>query len=188
MNSKSCIVMLLSGGMDSVACAHYLQKGGQLVRGVFVDYGQKAALPERNAAERLSAVLGIELSTIQLKTQQSFGTGEISGRNAFFIFCCLLILGHERPDAIALGIHAGTPYYDCSPPFVEMVGRLVAEYTDGRTRVVAPFIDWTKQEIFEYCTQARIPIDVSYSCESGETPPCGCCLSCRDRRMLPCLS
>ncbi len=189
MNLTTQIAVLLSGGMDSAACAHYFQKRGQLVRGIFVDYGQKAALPERNAAERLSALLGISLSTVQVKTPESFGTGEISGRNAFLVFCGLLVVGaQERLDAIALGIHAGTPYYDCSPAFLETIGRLVAEYTDGRTRVVAPFIDWTKQEVFEYCTEAGIPIEVSYSCEAGEMPPCGSCLSCRDRRMLSCLS
>jgi 7-cyano-7-deazaguanine synthase len=189
MNSETHVAILLSGGMDSAACAHYLQKKGQLVHGIFIDYGQKAALPELNAAERLSTVLGISLSTIQVKTPQSFGAGEISGRNAFLVFCGLLVAGgREGLDAIALGIHAGTPYYDCSPAFLEIIGRLVAEYTDGRTRVAAPFIDWTKQEIFEYCTDVGIPIDVSYSCESGETPPCGSCLSCRDRRILSCLS
>jgi 7-cyano-7-deazaguanine synthase len=188
MDSEPHIVVLFSGGMDSAACAHYLQSYAQLVRGLFVDYGQKAALSERNAAERLSAILGINLSTIQVSTQRSFGTGEISGRNAFLVFCGLLVLGQDRPEAIALGIHAGTPYYDCSTAFLETIGRLVTEYTDGRTRIVAPFIDWTKQEIFEYCIEAGIPIDLSYSCESGAMPPCGSCLSCRDRRILSCPS
>jgi len=188
MKKDSRTVVLLSGGMDSAACAHYLQKSNRMIRALFVDYGQKAALPEENAAKRLSSILGIELSTIRLMARQSFGPGEILGRNAFLIFCSLLISGHERPDRIAIGIHGGTPYYDCSPAFLETIGRLVSEYTDARTRVIAPFIDWTKQEVFEYCTEAGIPIEVTYSCESGDTPPCGSCVSCRDRRMLSCLS
>jgi 7-cyano-7-deazaguanine synthase len=188
MNSKTHTIVMLSGGIDSAACVRYLQESGQSVQTLFVDYGQKAAGPERNAAEQLSSILGVELTKLQLKAPHSFGTGEISGRNAFLIFCCLLVKGHERPDAIAIGIHAGTPYYDCSPAFLEAVGRLVIEYTDGRTRVLAPFVDWTKQEIFEYFVKLGLPVEISYSCESGEIPPCGSCLSCRDRRMLSCLS
>jgi 7-cyano-7-deazaguanine synthase len=119
---------------------------------------------------------------------RSFGIGEIRGRNAFLIFACMLDSDCKGTQAIALGIHAGTAYYDCSPAFLSTIGRLVAEYTDGCTRVLAPFIDWTKQEIFSYCVDKGIPVDVSYSCEAGEMPPCGLCLSCRDRRMLSCLS
>jgi 7-cyano-7-deazaguanine synthase len=122
MKSEPNAIVLLSGGIDSAACARYLQESGQSVHALFVDYGQKAAGPERNAAEQLSSVLGVELSTIQMKAPGSFGTGEISGRNAFLIFCCLLVKGRERPNAIGIGIHAGTPYYDCSSAFLEAIG------------------------------------------------------------------
>ena len=120
-------VVLLSGGMDSAACA---QTSGHHVHGVFVDYGQRAAVPEQRAAEQLSSGLGIELSVVQVKTQQSFGTGENAGRNAFLVFCALLNFGHQRMDAIALGIHAGTTYYDCSRAFLacryELFDRITA--------------------------------------------------------------
>ena len=123
-------VVLLSGGMDSAACAHHLQTSGHHVHGVFVDYGQRAAVPEQRAAEQLSSGLGIELSVVQVKTQQSFGTGENAGRNAFLVFCALLNFGHQRMDAIALGIHAGTNYYDCSRAFLacryELFDRITA--------------------------------------------------------------
>jgi 7-cyano-7-deazaguanine synthase len=181
-------VVLFSGGLDSAACARYLQRSGHSVRGLFVDYGQRAARLERAAAEQLSAFLGINLSMMRVETQRSFGSGEIRGRNAFLIFSSMLDGDPAISQLIALGIHAGTAYYDCSPAFLSSIGRLVAEYTDGRTRVIAPFIEWTKQEIFMYCLRERLPIDLSYSCEAGGEPPCGLCLSCRDRRTLSCLS
>jgi 7-cyano-7-deazaguanine synthase len=188
MNSTAQTIVLLSGGMDSAACAHYLQRNGHTVRGLFVDYGQKAAAQEQRAAEQVAAVLGIHVSKVKLLSPQAFGCGEIPGRNAFLIFSALMILGHDRPNAIAMGIHGGTPYYDCSPAFVESISRLVTEYTDACTRVIAPFVDWAKQEVFEYCIESKIPIELTYSCESGGVSPCGSCLSCRDRRMLSCLS
>jgi 7-cyano-7-deazaguanine synthase len=182
------VVVLFSGGLDSAACAHYLQKHGHAVRGLFVEYGQKAACLERAAAEQLSAFLCMNLSTMRVETNRSFGNGEIQGRNAFLVFSCMLGADSAQTQVIALGIHAGTAYYDCSPAFLESIDRLVAEYTDGRTRVVAPFLEWTKHDIFTYCVREHLPIDLSYSCEAGETPPCGLCLSCRDRRALSCLS
>src|SRR6266566_4091625 len=130
MNSNLDTIILLSGGLDSAACAHYLKKDGHSVRGLFVDYGQRAARQEQTSAERLSEFLGIQLSTACLTSERSFGTGEIRGRNAFLIFSCMLVGDSHRAQAIALGIHSGTSYYDCSPAFVEGVRRLVAEYSD----------------------------------------------------------
>jgi len=187
MTSPTETVVLFSGGLDSAACAHFLKAGGHSVRGLFIDYGQKAAPWERAAAERLSAALKIDLSEVSIRTRRSFGTGEIRGRNALLIFSSMLDDDCGRAQVIALGIHAGTAYYDCSPPFVEAVDRLVAEYTDGRTRVLAPFVQWTKRDIFTYSLRAGLPVQLSYSCEAGGLPPCGSCLSCRDRRMLACL-
>jgi 7-cyano-7-deazaguanine synthase len=188
MTVRTEAVVLFSGGIDSAACAHYLQKNGHAVRGLFVDYGQRAARLERAAAEQLSAFLRIDLSMMRIETQRSFGSGEIRGRNAFLVFSSMLDGDPAPTQVIALGIHAGTSYYDCSPAFLESIGRLVAEYTDGRARVIAPFIEWTKHDIFTYSLREHLPIDLTYSCEAGEAPPCGLCLSCRDRRALSCLS
>ena len=186
MGSTAETIVLFSGGVDSTACADYLQKRGNRVRGLFVDYGQKAAPFERAAAEQLSTFLNIGLSLIRFVTERSFGGGEIAGRNAFLVFASILDDSHSESRLIALGLHAGTPYYDCSPAFLEAINRLVSEYTDGRTRVIAPFIDWTKRDIVDYALRAGLPIHVAYSCEVGGLPPCGSCLSCRDRRMLSC--
>src|SRR5579863_6729472 len=134
MTTQTEGVVLFSGGLDSAACAHFLQKKGHSVCGLFVDYGQKAASLELAAAEQLSAFLAINLSMMRVETQRSFGSGEIRGRNAFLVFCSMLNNSRVPNHLIALGIHAGTAYYDCGPAFLESIGTLVAEYTDGRTR------------------------------------------------------
>jgi 7-cyano-7-deazaguanine synthase len=186
MYSSAETTVLFSGGVDSAACAHYLQKRGNRIRALFVDYGQKAAPFEHAAAQQLSAFLHVGLSVIRVVTERSFGGGEITGRNAFLVFASILDDSPPQCQLIALGLHAGTPYYDCSPAFLEATNRLVAEYTDGRTRVIAPFIDWTKRDIFDYALRSDLPLDLAYSCEAGGSVPCGSCLSCRDREMLSC--
>ena len=95
MNPNGETVVLFSGGIDSSACAHYLQTRGHAVRGLFVDYGQKAAKNEKAAAERLSISLGMKFSVLNVKMDRCFGAGEIRGRNAFLVFSSLLGSGCE---------------------------------------------------------------------------------------------
>jgi 7-cyano-7-deazaguanine synthase len=179
--------VLLSGGIDSIACAHYLKSRGTDVRALHVGYGQAAELPEREAAESLSRHFGFPIDFLLARGVAPLGPGEVVGRNAFLVLGALT-LGRISAGMIALGIHSGTRYYDCSPAFLDTVDRLVAEYTDGLVRVCAPFLDWTKQQVVDYARRSELPIGLSYSCEAGTLPPCGSCLSCRDRRALGCFT
>lgn len=185
LSSPSEIVVLLSGGMDSAACVHLLRRGGHAIRGLFLDYGQAAAVPERRAAAWVAGHLEVPLSELSLSGAPRFGAGELTGRNAFFVFSALFL---ARPGCgvVALGVHGGTPYFDCSPAFVEAADRLVAEHTDGRVRVLAPLLAWTKADVLAYCRGVGLPLDRTYSCEAGTEPACGACASCRDRAALGC--
>jgi 7-cyano-7-deazaguanine synthase len=183
MNNDALV--LLSGGIDSAACAWHLRNQGHSIRGLFVDYGQKAAQPERRAARAVSNALEVELDCISVTSPARFGAGEITGRNAFLVFAALLTTKLSK-GIIALAIHSGTTYYDCSTAFAGSIDRLVAEHTDGRIRLSTPFISWNKKNIVDYYKTSKLPIELTYSCESGRIPTCGRCLSCRDRRMLGC--
>jgi 7-cyano-7-deazaguanine synthase len=185
MHSRATV--LLSGGIDSAACARFLQDEGHTVSCVFIDYGQAAAGQEKYAATSIATHLRSQLSTISVTPRHEFGAGEITGRNAFLVLAAMMLCD-VRSGVLALGIHSGTPYYDCGPAFLVSIDRLVAEYTDGLARVAAPFISWTKRETFEYYCRAGIPAEISYSCEAGTMPPCGGCASCLDRRMLGCFT
>jgi len=182
--SKDALV-LLSGGLDSAACAWFLREQGYSITCLFVDYGQKAARFEKNAAEALSRSLGMTLENSSLKSDVQFGSGEVTGRNAFLVLVALLT-NRMRSGVIALGVHSGTAYYDCSTSFAESMDRLIAEHTDGRIRLSTPFLTWGKKNIFEYYQSTGLPIELTYSCENGQMPTCGTCLSCLDRRMLGC--
>src|ERR1700758_1730799 len=133
-------LVLLSGGIDSASCVAFYQRQGLHVLGVFVDYGQATRHRERHSAQSLAQHYGIELSTVDYSGQFRPLSGEIRGRNAFLIFAALMF----RPDhrgILTLGIHAGTPYYDCSQVFLHDATRIVSAYSDGRVALAAPFID-----------------------------------------------
>lgn len=175
----------MSGGIDSAACANLLSSRGMSVDGLFIDHGQAAAEREAKAVSTLAAHLGIDVRKAGLLASRPFGPGELPGRNAFLIFTALLLSG-GRSGLLGLGLHAGTPYYDCSQAFVTAIGQLVAEHTDGRVSIVAPFVTWTKKDVFDYFVSAGLPIDSTYSCEAGTEPTCGACASCRDRAAIGC--
>ena len=83
-----------------------------------------------------------------------------------------------------MGIHAGTPYYDCSPKFAERLDVLLQECTNGTAKFFAPFIAWDKSTIIEYCLAQQLDLSITYSCQEGTVPTCGKCASCLDRIAL----
>jgi 7-cyano-7-deazaguanine synthase len=150
---------------------------------LYIDYGQKASKPETEAVGGLASYFKVPLTFISFDAGRSFAAGEIRGRNAFFVFAALLCnIGNQ--GLIVAGIHAGTPYFDCSEEFVEQTDRLVQAHTDGRYKFLAPLASWSKKDIFTYAIREELPLNLTYSCEAGEIPPCGMCLSCQDRRAL----
>jgi 7-cyano-7-deazaguanine synthase len=175
----------MSGGIDSAACAAFLAKQGIEVSAVFVDHGQTAASSELQAVKAMSNELGIEFRQLTLSGAGLFGAGELVGRNAFLILAALFAT-RGQSGMIAIGLHAGTPYYDCSPAFVESMNRIVAEHTDSTVQVVAPFIAWSKRSVYEYFLSAGLSVSKTYSCEVGGVTACGLCASCLDRRALQC--
>lgn len=177
--------VLMSGGIDSTACAHLLQNRGNTIRGVFIDYGQAAAKFERRAAEEVAALLKAPLVIVAASGGVGFSSGELVGRNAFLIFSALF-LSRCHAGLLAIGTHSGTPYYDCSPAFFDLIARLVGEHTDGAVSLVAPFLHWTKAQVFDYFTASGLPVGATYSCEAGIESGCGACASCRDRQALGC--
>jgi 7-cyano-7-deazaguanine synthase len=178
-------MVLLSGGTDSAACAYLLKAQGMAVEGIFFDYGQPAAPSEQIAAQAIAEHIDIPLSVVTARGPAKYGAGEVVGRNAFLILGSI-VFKPTTVGILALGIHAGTPYYDCSAEFVRTMTVLVAEHTDGALILLAPFLDWNKKQIYDYFTAAKLPIELTYSCEAGTTGPCTECNSCRDRSALGC--
>jgi 7-cyano-7-deazaguanine synthase len=84
----------------------------------------------------------------------------------------------------SIGIHSETPYYDCSQLFMVDIQRLFEGYFSGTIQVEAPFLEFTKKDIFEFCHLKQVPIEITFSCERRGDYPCGKCPSCKDRRML----
>jgi 7-cyano-7-deazaguanine synthase len=179
------VTVLFSGGIDSTSCVRFFSDRDYNVHGVYVDFGQASAAAEARAIEALKPNLGISVSAVRISSDSFFGTGELVGRNALLIFAAIL-LGACRDGLLAIGVHAGTPYYDCSEAFIERANVLVQECTNERVSLIAPFSKWSKDDVYSYFSTLNVPLSKTYSCEAGTMPPCGQCASCKDRVRFEC--
>lgn len=178
-------VVLFSGGIDSTACAHLLRTQGLKVTGLFVDYSQAALTREKEAVRSLSELLALRVHDIRIEGFDHSGSGELEGRNALLLSIALF-WSRGKNCVIATGIHSGSGYYDCSARFLGTMKSMFSVQTDGKATLISPFEDWTKQEVYDYAIAERLPLESTYSCESGTVPTCNRCASCRDRKALGC--
>jgi 7-cyano-7-deazaguanine synthase len=153
------------------------------VSGLFVDYGQLASTKEDSAAVAICRHYGIPLQRLTVTGYENLSGGYVLGRNAFLLHAALMAFSHSA-GIIALGIHSGTRYVDCTEDFLRHMQALFDLYADGRIRVDAPFLHWNKREIWEFCREAGVPVGLTYSCENGLVQPCGECASCLDLEAL----
>ncbi len=181
--NRTPVLVLLSGGIDSAACLDFYIREKQDVFAIFVNYGQKAKEQESISSKRIADHYNIPLINLGIVSSHHFSEGEIMGRNASLLMLALMYKPIEY-GIIAIGIHSGTPYYDCSEAFLNEVGRLSENYSGGKIKFEAPFVKWDKRMILKYCRENDVPLNLTYSCEAGTNPPCGKCSSCRDRKAL----
>ena len=177
------VLLLTSGGIDSTTCIAYYIDRGYTVSGLFIDFGQASASQELASAKAVSRYYNINLEIVGCRGCGEHKEGFIVGRNAFLLFTALMKFG-QKSGIISMAIHAGTPYIDCSEKFIETIQASFDLYTDGIVVVDAPFIRWTKLEIWNYALQHKVPVNLTYSCECGKQQPCGACSSCKDLEAL----
>ena len=110
------VCVLLSGGIDSTACAHFHRQQDCAVEGLFVNYGQVSARREIAAVRRVSLHLSLDFHAIRLCDGPTFSDGLRNGRNAFLLLSALMTVP-ETVMQIGIGIHAGTEYLDCGASY-----------------------------------------------------------------------
>lgn len=181
--SEAKVTVLLSGGIDSSACVAFYLEQCYVVNGTFIDYGQAAAKRESRSSSAIANHYNIPLTKLSIKGVQQKGAGIITGRNAFLIFSAIMEMPIDT-SILAIGVHAGTGYTDCSPRFIRKMQSLIDMYTFGVVQIGAPFLRWTKGKIWEFCRLSGLPTKLTYSCEYGVKQPCGRCRSCLDLEAL----
>jgi len=168
-DSKALKVMvLLSGGVDSTACAGYYIRNDYQVYALFIDYGQHDSKKESVAATAVADYYNIPLCRITINSI-SVSEGYIPGRNAMLLSLALMNCPFTQ-GIVSLGIHSGTSYQDCSPKFESLMQRIYLLYEEGRIRIDAPFLKWKKSEIIDFAKMIKIPSQLTFSTNPNDMP------------------
>ena len=177
------VLVLSSGGIDSTACLSYYLLNGYSPCAMWVDYGQVAKVPELNAVQTITTYFDVPLKIVKVQGLQWFfaqSGDELRGRNLLLssIGVCSFPFSH---GLIAMGIHEGTNYRDCSIEFQTEIDTLVRTVSAGRLAMDFPFGELTKVDIAAFCKKADVPVNLTYSCLRGIVPACEHCVACQDR-------
>ncbi|MET4233269.1 7-cyano-7-deazaguanine synthase [Bradyrhizobium sp. LA6.10] len=185
------ILLLFSGGLDSVTLATKLKREGHEVFGLFVDRGQSNLEREREAVAYFEQRLPIDVKCTSIrdwrdswKRLDGVSDKELP-RNAMFAFAALPFAREIDADAIALGCNTDdTAVPDGSMEFVHAVNQVLS-VTQQRERLIAPFLDekMGKAEVAHTALQLLGETDVAktWTCWRGKVTPCRECPACRSR-------
>jgi 7-cyano-7-deazaguanine synthase len=76
----------------------------------------------------------------------------------------------------------GFVHADASPDIERKIADIVDRVSNHRLKLVSPFVNIYKQEIFKWAKDLKVPFDKTWSCYAGGKIQCGICGSCSQRR------
>ena len=188
------VVVLCSGGIDSVLAARLCEVNGDNINLLHVDYGQKTAEAETSAITACARYFGWN-SPIMLSINQlsKYGTGSLitsnAGDNSFFphrnfvlISLASLVASSFQARCIAIGTISGSDpeFKDCGTPFLKSVSQVLAN-DDPSLELITPVSPYNKAEVGALAAHMGIPFDLTFSCNVGPYSHCQRCRSCSDR-------
>lgn len=201
-------VVLLSGGLDSSTVLGLAVRSGLEATALSFRYGQRHTVELERAAQ-IAAHFGAAHRVVDINIG-SFGGSALTdeglavpqeatpdgvipptyvpGRNTVFIAVGLSLAEAIDAGSLHLGITAVdySGYPDCRPDYLAAYQTLADLATvagrEGRgARLVAPLLEMSKVDIVRTALEVGVPVELTWSCYSGGSEPCGLCDSCRIR-------
>ena len=106
-------------------------------------------------------------------------------RNGLFLSSAASIALSKGCSEIYYGAHAddaaGSAYPDCSSDFNNAINEAIYLGSGKQIKVVAPFINATKDQVVKKGLEINVPYKYTWSCYEGGEKPCGKCGTCIDR-------
>lgn len=195
-------VILLSGGLDSLVALGFPQNDYKIELALTFDYGQKSAKTEIEASQKICKFYKIEHKVIKLdwlkeitKTAlvsddeiptSNLGTAEsaaavwIPNRNGLFLNIAASFADSYGFDYILFGANKdeGATFPDNTEEFRAEISRVFETSTLKKPKVIAPLINYTKDDIVKIAMDNDVPLELVRSCYSSGEKHCGVCESC----------
>src|SRR5699024_10535922 len=185
-------IVLLSGGMDSGVCLAYEKELGHEVLALNITYGQSHPR-EIEKAKELAEHYEVEYMELDLtevfKDMNSYLTGKAQAdtyvpfRNGIFLAIAVGIAEDKGIERVVIGAHkedAGG-YPDTTEEFIYQISIAGEEGTKNKVRIVAPFVNVTKDFIVKVGTELDFPFEKTITCYNNAEPACGKRNACKLR-------
>ncbi len=197
-------IILLSGGLDSLVSLGLKKEELNVSLALTFDYGQKSAQSEIEASKRICEYYNIEhvvikldwlknitqtslVSDAQVPTGEALNDGEqsmksvwVPNRNGLFLNIAASYADSYGYDYILIGANKeeAQTFSDNTQDFIDAVNKEFEFSTQQAPKVVAPLINYVKNDIVMLALNSGVPLELTRSCYQGGTKHCGICESC----------
>lgn len=200
------VVVLLSGGMDSVTALYEARQRHEVVGAVSFHYGSKHNDREIPFAAHHASKLGVTHRVISLAfigelfksdllqsggeipkghyEQQSMKKTVVPFRNGIMLSIAAGFAESLEAHGLVIAAHAGDHaiYPDCREDFMKSMSDAIRLGTYAQVEVLRPFIAMTKADIAARGTDLGVDYLHTWSCYVGGETHCGECGTCVERR------
>lgn len=200
------VLVLCSGGMDSVTALYWAAREHTVAAAVSFDYGAKHNHREIPFAAEHAARLGVRHDVIALDFVRRLftshlleGGGEIPEghyeadnmrqtvvpfRNAIMLSIACGVAESRGAGGLVIAAHGGDHaiYPDCREEFMRAMGDAMRLGTYAHVQLLRPFIALDKGGIAAEGARLGVDFARTWSCYRGDTVHCGRCGTCVERR------
>ena len=190
-------IILLSGGLDSLACLAVTREKYNCELAITFDYGQKALAKEIEASKKICDFYNVEHKIIKLDflkeiTQTALVSDKevpqdydmkavwVPNRNGLFLNIAGSFADSYGYNYIIIGANKeeGKTFPDNTLEFAKRVEAEFEFSTLIQPKILIPLIDMDKEEIVKTVIDLKAPLELVHSCYLGGDKNCGKCESC----------
>lgn len=200
------VVVLVSGGMDSVTALHAAAREHEVVAGLSFDYGSKHNHRELPFASWHCRELGVPHEIVVLEFMDRLFKSDLlkSGgaipeghyeaenmkrtvvpfRNGILLSIAVGYAESAGAEGLVIAAHSGDHaiYPDCREDFMRPMAEAIRAGTYAGVEVLRPFIDLRKEGIAAIGAGLGVDFARTWSCYKGGEVHCGKCGTCVERK------
>jgi len=200
------VVVLVSGGLDSVTALHDAVRSHVVVGALGFDYGSKHNPRELPLGVWHANKLKVPHRTIRMPFINELFESDLlrSGgaipeghyeeatmkqtvvpfRNGIMLSVAAGYAEGIGAEGVVIAAHSGDHaiYPDCREAFMHAMGEAITCGTYARLSLLRPFIGWDKARIVRHGAALGVDYARTWSCYKGGDRQCGACGTCVERR------